>query len=424
MTDAPASSLGHQAGGTWVIAVGAGAAAAGAYGFQVLGGRTLGAEGFAPVAALWTMGYLIHGVLMIPVEQVIARTLAISGGRRVRSALPGSALSTLLLGVAVGSALVAATLARFYENEWGFVAVMLLMMSTRAVMTAGRGVLAGERRFTSYGVSLVGEAAVLALLGALAALMGGGALTFGTAMALAPLTILAVRPFRAQGIGVSTETRARLVPHRPALLGFLLIATALAQIVLAGGPLVVELIGGSAAAVSVFFVTFTLFRGPVTASYGLATRWLTESAGLVAAGAVDRLHIWSRRIAAVGASGTIVLSLVGYFAAPGVIEFLYGSEFRPTAMVAGLGAAGVAAGLAVLFSSQVLIALGAARDLVVGWAFGLLLATTVVSLSSGDAVLRVAAAFFAGETTAFVFISSAALRRTRVAVSAPGKLAR
>lgn len=49
--------------------------------FQLVGGRLLGPESFAPVSVLWTLMFLTGTVALTPVEQFVAREA--TAGRRV-----------------------------------------------------------------------------------------------------------------------------------------------------------------------------------------------------------------------------------------------------------------------------------------------------------------------------------------------------
>jgi len=86
------------------------------------------------------------------------------------------------------------------------------------------------------------------------------------------------------------------------------------------------------------------------------------------------------------------------------VAAIYGDEFRPPALVAGLGGAGVGAGLAVLFVHQIYVARGHTRRLAATWLAALGLATAIVVLAPGDAIDRVAAGFAGGELGALVVL--------------------
>ena len=188
-------------------------------------------------------------------------------------------------------------------------------------------------------------------------------------------------------------------------LGFYVVASAASQLVIAGGPIVVGLIGGTSAAVSVYFITFTLFRGPITSSYSLIARVLPDFTRLAVSGEQQQLATWSRRFAA----GGVVLGIAGFAVAgllgPWIITVLYGAEFAPDRTAAALGGAAVGAGLAALFSGQVLVGRGRTGMLAGSWIVALFAATIAVFIVDAAAVTRVAAGFAAGEAIALAMLT-------------------
>jgi O-antigen/teichoic acid export membrane protein len=401
------SSIARDSDGTWMIALGALVASLGAYALQVIGGRALGAEGFAPVAALWTIGFLVHTIVMLPVEQMTTRTVTLSGGDVLPTHTRRQIAIALGMGSAAGIAVAALAVDRFFEGNVAFIAVMALLMLGRVVMTLGRGTMAGRRRFAAYGISMMFEAVTLTGLGVLFAVLGAGAAWFGAAIAAAPLTVLLVRPYL---VRKHTAGAPAALPESASLLQLLVVASALSQLILAGGPLVVSLVGGTAAEVSVYFITFTLLRGPITASYGLATRFLAAMATALSERKTQVLHDWATRLAAIGTAAAAIAGVGSYFILPTLIEMLYGAEFRPTALVAGLGGAGAVAALAILFISQILIARGRTRDIAVSWLAAAVVAGVVLAISDAEPLLRTAYTFFAGELSAFALVSLAAIQ--------------
>lgn len=401
------SRLTRDSDGTWMIALGAIGASIGAYGFQVIGGRSLGADGFAPVAALWTTGFLVHTIVMLPVEQMITRTVTLSGGGTLSPHSRRQISVTLFLGGAVGTAIVTLVLSRFFNSELAFIAVMALLMTSRAAMTVARGVMAGRGRFWAYGTSMLLEGIALMGLGVIFLATDAGAAWFASAIAAAPLSLFFVRPYR---INPETAAAPQAQTETKGLLELLVVAAALSQLILAGGPLVVGLVGGSAAEVSIYFITFTLLRGPITASYGLSTRFLAAMTTAINDGNGHTLHQWAVRLTAVGSVAVATAGVGAYFILPKLIQILYGSEFRPSPAVAALGGAGAVAALAILFVSQILIARGRTRGLAIGWLIAATVASVVLAVSGSDPLLRVATAFGAGELTAFALLATVAIR--------------
>jgi O-antigen/teichoic acid export membrane protein len=408
MDQALSADTSRKNDGTWMIAMGAIVASVGAYAFQVLGGRSLGADGFAPVATVWTIGFLVYTIVMLPVEQMTTRTVTLRAGAVLEPHTKRQITVALGLGGLGGVAIAAIGTDRFFDGSSGFIAVMALLMFVRALMTIARGVMAGRRRFRAYGVSMMLESVALVALGILFAAMDTGAFWFGIALGAAPLTLLLVRPYL---VRTDPDRSPVEVPETNGLLQLLVLASALSQLILVAGPLVVSLIGGTAAEVSIYFITFTLLRGPITASYGLATRFLAAMATALSDERPAVLHTWASRLAVLGTAAVAIAGTASYFILPAIVEVLYGTEFRPTALVGGLGGAGAVAALTVLFLTQILIARGRTRELAIGWLIAATISGVVLAASGADPLLRVAYAFAAGEVAAFGVISAIALSR-------------
>ncbi len=396
MDQATSTETPRSSDGTWVIAVGAIVASLGAYVFQVVGGRTLGTDGFAPVATVWTIGFLVYTIVMLPVEQMTTRTVTLRAGEALNGETRRQIAITLVGGVILGVVVAALGINQFFSGSAVFIAPIALLLFSRALMTVARGVMAGRRRFMAYGVTMILEAVALIGLGVVFTAIDVGSFWFAISLGTAPLTLLLVRPYK---VHIEPGRTATEVPSTTGLLQLLVVASALSQLILAGGPLVVGLIGGTPAEVSIYFMTFTLLRGPITASYPLGTRFLAAMTTALSEDKPEVLHSWAARLAGLGGAASLVAGVGSYVLLPSIIELLYGAEFRPSAIVGGLGGAGAVAALVVLFVTQIVIARGRTRDLAVGWVIAAVVALIVLVVSGADPLERVAYAFAAGELT-------------------------
>ena len=373
------------------------------YIYQVVAGRMLGTDGFAPIGVMWTVMFLVFTVLLLPVEQYVTRHLTITGGRtagdRTGIMLVGG---TIAIGIVLGVGFVLATRDRFFEGAAVYAVVMLVNLAGRSLLAVARGFLAGRRRFHAYGAAIAIEAAALVVLALLVALLQPTTLAFAVAMSLGPFSVLLIRPFSGgfRGPALQDATSQGI-----GFLGPLIIATGASQLVLSVGPIVVGFVGGTAAAISVFFITFTLFRGPVTSSYNIVARVLPDFTALAARGEQHRLSAWAGKLGLIGIATMLVFGASGWILGPAVVDFLYGGEFRPSSHLAALGAAGVGAALIALFLNQIYIARGETGRMALVWVSSLLVAGAVLAVTTTEPLIRVGTAFLAGEATAMVLLA-------------------
>ncbi len=398
--------------GTGVIVAATVFGALAVLGFQALASRTLGPHRFAPVAVLWTVMFLLYTVLQLPAEQHLTRALVVTRSPSQIAKVRRDMLIAFSLALVIGVVFTAATLERFYQGSASYIAVTALIVVTRSVMAIGRGTLAGHRRFAGYGATIGLEAAALLAGGVAVALAGGGALSFAIIMALAPLATMLAMPFNAP----REPQDHHLIDAQPgSFLVWLIVATAASQIIIAGGPIAVSYAGGTAAAVSIFFTTFALLRGPVTSAYNLVARVLPDFTELAHGQDPNQLWMWARRIT----GGALVTSAAaaagsGILLKP-IIETIYGESFSPPLMAAILGGAGVGLGLGALFVTQVYSAAALGRRLAAGWAAGLAAALAVLVFTDIEPISRVALAFAAGEGTGLGMLGLVLTRNVRIA---------
>ena len=371
--------------------------------FQAIASRTLGTDGFAPVAVLWTVMFLLYTVLQLPAEQHLTRALVVTREREQIATVRRAMLISFSTALVIGVGFTVATLERFYDGSGAFIAITALIVVTRSIMATARGTLAGHRRFAGYGASIALEAGALLVGGSLVAALGGGAIMFAVVMALAPLATLFARPF------ARTD---RVADHHfvdaqsGGFLAWLVAATAASQVIIAGGPIAVSFVGGSAAAVSIFFTSFALLRGPVTSAYNLVARVLPDFTELAHGGDPARLWRWARRITIAGLGVAVVGAVGSGLLLRPIVGTIYGEAFAPPVLAAALGGAGVGLGLGALFATQVYSAAALGSRLAFGWFVGLVVSVAVLILVEIDPVSRVALAFAAGEGTGLVMLGT------------------
>ncbi|MEA2000493.1 MAG: hypothetical protein U9N84_01200 [Actinomycetota bacterium] len=387
--------------GTGAIVVATAVAAVAVLVFHAIGSRSLGPDGFAPVAVLWTLMFLLHTVLLLPAEQHLTRALVVTRTpaqiAKVRRDMVLASLVALLIGVIF----TATTLDRFFDGSTAYIAFIAAIVVNRSVMVTGRGLLAGHRRFAQYGATIALEAIALLVGGVVVAAIDGTALAYGVVIALAPLATLLARPF-ARGNGGEDHHLDDAQPG--SFLAWLVAATAASQLIIAGGPIAISFVGGDAAAVSVFFTSFALLRGPLTSAYNLVARVLPDFTALAHGEDPHQLWRWAPRIALGGSIAALVGALGAGLLLRPIVDAIYGVEFSPPVFAAILGGAGVGLGLGALFAAQVYTAAGLGARLTFGWTSGLVAALGVLALAGFDPVERVALAFAVGEGVGLVML--------------------
>jgi O-antigen/teichoic acid export membrane protein len=378
--------------------------AVGAYAFQAYGARALGDSAFAPISLLWTVFFILATVLLVPVEQYVTREVA-SGRKAIPSDLKAAgAMATV--GSVLGGGFVLLTLDRFFAGSWHYALQILLLMVGYSLLFVSKGVLAGRRRFADVGWVLIVETVVRLVAGVVAIQLVASAESLGWAMVLGGFSVLGMRWWRHD-----TGQRQAPATTAPVFLGGYVGGTASSQVLLGGAPIAVAALGADPALVSVVFVTFTLYRAPLTLIFALQGRILPYLVGL--AGDDDR-HRLGRiaQMVVIGGAGLAVLGgLVGWIAGPEVVSLLFGEEFAPSSTVAMFTAAGVMAAAAAQIAGQVLVAEARTSRLSAAWFGGLLVGVVALLLLGGEPDVRVAMAFAIGEVIALILMAGLAVRR-------------
>ena len=395
---------GFRAPGTTFMVTGGLLGAFGAYVFQVYGTRNLDPDAFAPVSVLWTAFFILATILLVPVEQYVTREVA--GGRK---ALPGDLKPALVLagvGGLLGGVFVWVTLDRLFFGEPVYIAQIVLLMFGYSLLFTGKGVLAGRRRFAGVGWVLIVEALARLAAGIIFLQLVLSAASLGWAMVIGGFAALAVGWWR-HDVG---ERKATAAPPGRFLSGYVG-GTTSSQLLLAGAPLAAAALGGSPALISIIFVTFTLYRAPLTLIFSLQGRILPYLVGLYR----DANHVQLRKIARglVLGGGALALlgALVGWLIGSEVVGLLYGDQYMPASNVAMLAAGGVMAAAAAQVTSQVVVAEGRTGRLTWAWLGGLVVGVLVMLLARGEPDTRVAIGFAAGEATALGLMGWLAIRR-------------
>lgn len=366
-----------------------------AYAFQLFGGRVLGPEAFAPITVLWTVQFLCMQVLYQPLEHLVNRETSSGNAPAWRRAGIFGAVSGVITLVAVFVMREAFLLTPFHA------VLGAVMVFGYAVFGYVRGRLAGSERFVAFGAVTAGEA-TLRLVLAVLLVWAYDATGLAVAMAVAPFVSAAY--IGSVGTKGSTASYARTLTP-------LIAAAAFAQALLSIAPLVAGALGASAAVISVIFMTFAMYRGPLWVLQGLMARMMPVFVRQVDEGDTHGLR---RMVLLLGGGAFVGAGLayaVGAWAGPPVFTVLLGEAFRPDAVFSGLVAAGVILAAAGLLFNQMKLAMGALVTLTGSWLIGFIVAAVYVAVSTQPVDQAIGWAFVAGEFVALTgLVVSTAVR--------------
>lgn len=391
---------------TAVMMAGTALAALGAYAFQLLGGRALGPAAFAPLTVLWTVQVLVLMVALVPLEQLVIRRLELTGGRSAGLRADAPAL-TALLAACTAVVVAGAWLLRdrFLAGSTTYVLLAGLLVLGYAVFAVGRGYLAGRHRYRAYGLATAAEALLRLVLTAVALLSAPDGLLLAGAMVAAPFAVLLARPFRRTPSPRVTPPSEEAAGGIGEFLGPLMVANALSQAVLSAAPLAVAALGATPGVISVVFLTFALFRGPLWVVQSVVARVLPPFTALAARGELPALRRWAARLAVGGAAVAGLAWAAGLWLGPAVVGLLFGAEFTPPGPLAALVAGGMTLAAVVLCSTQILVALGQTARVVLGWSVALVVTVAATLLTPAAPAIQVGVGFMAGELTAVVAVT-------------------
>jgi O-antigen/teichoic acid export membrane protein len=395
---------GFRAPGTTFMVTGGLIGAIGAYLFQVYGARSLDPVALAPVSVLWTSFFILATVLLVPVEQYVTREVA--SGRRALPADLKPAFAMAGIGAVLGGGFVLFTLDDLFSGDPVYAVQIVLLMVGYSLLFVGKGVLAGSRRFAGVGWILIVETVARLIAGIVLLQLVFDATSLGWGMVIGGFSVLALLWWR-QDKGRVQE------PAGPAgrfLAGYVG-GTASSQVLLGGAPIAVAALGGSPALVSIVFLTFTLYRAPLTLIFALQGRILPYLVALSRDANHRQLVRIARGVVLTGAALAALGGLVGWLVGPEVVGLLYGEEYMPSDLVAMLAAAGVMAAATAQIASQVLVAEGRTTRLSWAWLGGLLVGALALMMTTGTPDTRVGIAFVAGEITALGLMALLAIRR-------------
>jgi O-antigen/teichoic acid export membrane protein len=388
--------------GAWLLQTGIAT-----YGFLTITGRALGPERYGGLSALWALGFLLGPGACLPIEQEVSRALAsraargLGGAPLIRRASIGAAA---LAAVLVTGALIAGPwlVDDLFDGDALLLVGLVLLLVGYALEYLVRGVLAGNGRFSAYGMLNGGEAGTRLVVAIVF-------VAIGVATAGPYGVVIGVAPF----IGVALALRRRdglVTPGPPApwrelsrAFGWLLAGSLFAQALVNTGPILVQLLAPAKndTATGQFLASLVIARIPVFLFQAVQAALLPRLSGHAGAGQARDLRSETRRMTAAVGVLCVVATLAAWLLGPTVVRIAFGADFALGSRDLALLAAASCVYLLGLTLSQALIALRQQPRVAIGWGVGIA-ALTVVTLLGHDLLLRVELGFLAGAVTAAV----------------------
>ena len=402
------------------LVAGLGVLAGTSYLTLVLAGRLLGAAAFAGISVLYVLISSFTTGLFLPVEQEIARRRGHERGSATfdPALIRRAVVVSLLAALAIGLLAVAArpVSLRLLGGSWELLGALCLALPGYACCFVSRGVFAGRRELGRYGLQLAVEgifrlAGILCLVGIGAHSVAAVGWLFGAA----PWVALA-----ASLIGWTTDSPAATVsivagaPLVPAL-GFLLVSSLAAQLLVNAGPVIIQLLATPAerARAGAFFAALVVVRIPVFLFTAVQPSFLPAMATHSAVDQKADFVALTRRVLAICLVLTVVSTAVLTAAGPMLIRLLFG--FRDGVGSVTFLAMGVSVGLclAAMILAQALLGRGMHAWTTAGWLIGLA-AMAAGTVLPGSAVDRATTGFLLGTAAAaatYAVLLATALRR-------------
>ncbi|MFC5062717.1 lipopolysaccharide biosynthesis protein [Actinomycetospora atypica] len=355
--------------------------------------RGLTPSEYATFGAFWALALVLGFGPFLPLEQELARRLAMRESRR-RVLVAGAGTAGILGGLALVVLAAASPLVwSSLDGHLGAFAALVALCVVSAGQFLLRGVLIGTDRLVRHGAVMVldallrlGSAVVLLVVGAGMAAWYCWALVAAIAVAHLPLIPAAwraaERQFPVPGETVHS-TRTLTSSAMPLLVG-----SVCAQLLLNGLPVVVVALanGGAQAAAGVFVAAFTIAKAPLSMVVPLQSAVVPTLTRLLGAGRRREVV----RLLVRGAGGLVALAVVGvplaWWIGPPIITLIFGAEYRIDGVQLAVIVAGVLAHVALVVVTQVHVARNRHVDVALSWMAGLVVAGLTFWLVPGVVV--------------------------------------
>lgn len=381
-------------------------------GYLAVAARSMPATQFARLGLVWSILFTVGPGLFLPLEQELGRRLAALHSKRVLwPALRRTALAAgLLAGVVAiaGVGLRPVLVGRLLDGDNVLFLALLAGGLALAPAHLVRGTLAGLGQFARYGCSLAADG-VLRVVGAalLAVLATKSAAPFAWLLAAAPLAAALISVTGVRWTPADAEEQRRHAVTWPALvhgMGWLLVGSFAAQVLINGSVVAVKLLAAPGDALAGRFVTaLALARAPLFLFAALQASLLPGFVRMLAANDVAGVRRTLRRLvgvlAGLGAAASLTLLLVG---AP-ILRLLFGAGPQLSRWPLVVLSCGCTIFMLAAAIGQLLIALHRARAVAVAWLVGAV-AFCLCLMVPGEVTMRASLALLIGSMASLVLV--------------------
>jgi hypothetical protein len=384
-----------------------------AFGFNLVATRQIDADMYAGIGVLWTLQYLWIAIGVTAIEAYTTRTVVLAQNRPSDLARFVRALTVGLVLVAGATAALSLTLrTQLFDGAMLFAPIAAALVLTYGLYGVVRGEAAGRQRFFLYATLTAGESVLRLIFAVIFFAVSSRPELVYLVFPAGPLLMLLA--------AFTPKTRARNqtgepVVREPASRFFMsaIGANTAVQLLIAGGPLFLVVLGAQPAAIAIFFTTQTAARLPLSiAINGGLSRLLPPLIETVQRGDATtfRRHAITIGIAVVGT--TIAALAGGIQFGPALLDILFGADFRPEALFTATIFAGAVLTFGGLFVNQLYIALGQEKRLTPVWWSCLTVAALAAAFTTGDVGLRVAVSFSVATLAASLWLLFPLLRKS------------
>ena len=392
------------------VAVGLVINGAATYAFFGIASRTLAAATYSAISAFWAVLYAIGNGIMQPLEQETARACSarrvrgVGSGPVIRRAMVIGGLFWLLVAVVILVSATQGAFQRLFHDNPVLILALIIGLGGFCVGHLTRGTLSSHHRFKRYGmffsvdgVARVVLAAILGLLGVVAA----G--PWGMIMAFTPFIAVAVALWRQHGLlepGPAAPWR-ELTQN----LGWLLLGTSSISLVVQGGTIAVGRLATSSqqAAAGQFLNGLQTARIPLFLFQAILASLLPKLSRQAETGHLDEFTSGLRRlvlaILGLGMIAVLAAALLG----PALIRLVFGTQSALTRWDLALLALAYIIIMATICIDQGLVALYAHSRMAIGW-FCALLVFIGVTLLGTQLFQRVEIGLLSASVFAFVWM--------------------